>query len=54
MTRVKNKTEENDTSAEMLRVRYAELQRLRKQVEQLESRDSSELDKPWNLVRSDT
>ena len=45
---MKSKTEENDASTEMLRVRYAELQQIRKQVEQLESRDSSGLGEPRN------
>jgi hypothetical protein len=49
---VKSKSKENNASTGMLRVRYAELQQLRKQVEQLESRDSSGLGEP-GMVRSD-
>jgi hypothetical protein len=49
---VKSETEENNASTEILRVRYAELQHLRKQVEQLESRDSSGLGEPRDLTNS--
>ena len=43
---VKSKSIETDTNSELLRIRYDELQQLRKQVEQLESRDSRNCAEP--------